>query len=163
MTKSEELISWLNDAYSMELTNVKILEDHIKDADEFPEIQGRLRQHLGETRQHADRIKQCIEIIGGKVSRTKAGLGSIMGHLKGKSTSMFNDEIIKDVLSESATEHFEVACYKSLIAAAENLGRTEVVNACRRNMEEDMAMADWVDDQVPILTRRFMDTKLAAG
>jgi ferritin-like metal-binding protein YciE len=163
ITQKEELIAWLNDAYAMEQTNLKILEGHIKDAEEFPEIQGRLRQHLAETRQHAERMRHCIEMIGGKLSRTKSALGGILGRFQGSSTSMFHDDIVKDALSESAAEHFEVACYKSLIAAAEQLGREDVVSACRENMQEDMAMADWVDEQVPGLTRRFMTTKLAAG
>jgi ferritin-like metal-binding protein YciE len=105
-------------------------------------------------------MKNCIESIGGKVSRGKVGLGSLLGSLKGRSSSMYKDEIVKDVLSESATEHFEVACYKSLIAAAEKLGEPKVVEACEKNMKEDEAMAQWVDDQVPEVTRRFMTTKL---
>ena len=163
MTKMDELISWLNDAYAMEISNIRTLERHIKDADEFPDMQQRLEEHLGETRMHASRIKECIEMVGGKVSRSKAGLGELMGRFKGRSTGMFNDEVVKDVLSDSATEHFEVACYRSLIAAAEQLGKSEIVSACRQNLEEDQAMADWVDDKVPEITRRFMDTKLAAG
>lgn len=162
-SQRDELISWLNDAYAMELTNIKILEGHIKDTEEFPDIQSHLQQHLAETRQHAERVKLCLEGIGAKVSRAKAGIGRLMGQFKGRSSSMFNDDVVKDVLSESATEHFEVACYKSLIAAAEQLGESRVAQACRRNMEEDLAMADWIDGQVPQVTRRFMDTKLVAG
>jgi ferritin-like metal-binding protein YciE len=160
MKQRDELISWLNDAYSMELTNLKILEGHIDDMDEFPEIRAKLQQHLGETRLHAERLKQCIHEIGAKVSMSKAGFGKILGMIQGRSSSMFNDEVVKDVLSESATEHFEVASYKSLIAAAEKLGESRIVEACRQNLQEDMAMADWVDGQVPALTRRFMETQL---
>ncbi|MDB6029263.1 MAG: Protein yciE [Verrucomicrobiales bacterium] len=161
MKQRDELISWLNDAYAMELSNMKILEAHIDDMDAFPEIKARLQQHLGETRQHAERMKKCIESIGAKVSRSKVGFGKVLGMLQGRSSSLFNDEVVKDVLSESATEHFEVASYRSLIAAAEQLGETRVIEACQQNMQEDMAMADWVDGQVPALTRRFMDTQLA--
>lgn len=160
MTRREELLHWLNDAYSMELTNIKILEEHIRDAEQFPEIQGRLRSHLGETRRHADRVRHCIEDIGGKVSRSKAMLGNMLGRMKSMSTGMFNDELVKNALSDSATEHFEVACYKSLIAAAEDLGEERVIHACRQNMEEDQAMADWVDSQVPHVTRRFLHSDM---
>lgn len=163
MTRKEELANWLNDAYSMEITNAKVLEGHIKDMHDFPDIQARLKQHLGETRMHAQRLKDCISEIGEKISATKSGLGNVMGMLKGRSSSVFQDDVVKDVLSESATEHFEVACYKSLIAAAEEMNQPRVMQACRENMEEDKAMADWVDGQVPTITRRFMETRLAAG
>jgi ferritin-like metal-binding protein YciE len=161
MKQRDELISWLNDAYAMELTNVEILQGHIADMDEFPEIQMHLKQHLGETHQHAARLRMCLENIGAKVSRSKVGLGKLMGMWQGRSTSMFNDEVVKDVLSESAAEHFEVASYKSLIAAAEQLGETRIIEVCQENLKEDQAMADWVDGQVPILTRRFMTTQLS--
>lgn len=161
MKRRDELISWLNDAYAMELTNIKILEGHIEDMAHFPEIQMKLQQHLGETRQHAERMKRCIEGIGAKISRGKAGLGKVLGVLQGRSSSMFNDDVVKDVLSESATEHFEVASYRSLIAAAEQLGESRVVEACQENMKEDLAMAEWVDRQVPGLTRHFMERQLA--
>jgi ferritin-like metal-binding protein YciE len=163
MTQKEELVNWLNDAYSMEITNAKILEGHIKDMSEFPDIQSRLKQHLGETRMHAQRLNDCITEIGEKVSSTKKGLGNVMGILKGRSSSVFQDDVVKDVLSESATEHFEVACYKSLIAAAEEMNQPRVMQICRENMGEDQAMADWVDSQVPLVTRRFMETRLSAG
>lgn len=163
MKERDELINWLNDAYSMELSNIKILEGHIKDMEAFPDIQTRLKQHLTETRGHAQRLKDCIEGIGEKVSGTKATLANMVGVLKGRSSSMFNDDVVKDVLSESATEHFEVACYRSLIAAAEKMGEERVLDVCRKNMEEDQRMADWVDEQVPHLTRRFLDKEMAAG
>jgi len=160
MTQKEELVNWLNDAHAMENTNIKILKEHIEDAEDFPELQARLHQHYKETEQHAERIKNCIEAIGGRVSRGKVSLGTLLGNLKGFSSSMYKDDIVKDVLSESASEHFEVACYRSLIVAAEKLGEPRVVEACQRNMKEDEAMAQWVDDQVPEVTRRFMTTKL---
>src|SRR6476620_5243963 len=100
MKQRDELISWLNDAYAMELTNVKILEGHIEDMNDFPEIQAHLKQHLAETRIHAERVKSCVENLGAKISRSKVGLGKLMGLWQGRSTSMFNDEVVKDVLSE---------------------------------------------------------------
>jgi ferritin-like metal-binding protein YciE len=161
MKQRDELISWLNDAYAMEETNVRILEGHIDDMREYPEIRARLQKHLIETREHAARMKQCIEGIGAKISRSKMGFGKILGTLQGRSSSLFHDEVVKDVLSESATEHFEVASYQSLIAAAEKLGETRIIEACKQNLEEDQAMANWVDGQVPLVTRRFMETHLS--
>ena len=160
MKQRDELISWLNDAYAMELTSLKTLEGHIEDLCHYPEIQSRLVQHRDETQQHAARLKVCIEDIGANVSRRKAGLGTILGILHGRASRIYRDEVVKDVLSDSATEHLEVASYRSLLAAAEKLGETRIIEACVQNMQEDMAMADWLDGQVPHLTRRFMEMQL---
>jgi ferritin-like metal-binding protein YciE len=160
MTKKEELLHWLNDAYSMETGNIKVLEEHIRDAKHFPEIQSRLRVHLGETRQHAGRIKNCIESLGGTVSKGKATLGKLLGRMQAISTGTYKDELVKNALADSATEHFEVACYRSLIAAAEDVGESSVIEACRKNLQEDQAMADWVDAQVPDVTRKFLESEM---
>jgi len=163
MTQREELINWLNDAHAMERSNVKVLKGHIEDAHDFPELQSRLMQHLAETEQHAERIRTCIESIGGKVSRGKLSIGTLLGNLAGRSSSLYHDDVVKDTLSDSATEHFEVACYKSLIAAADRLGESRVAEVCKRNMEQDEAMANWIDDHVPEITNRFMMTKLSVA
>jgi ferritin-like metal-binding protein YciE len=43
MNEHKQLIAWLNDAYSMERSLNKVLENHSKDADAFPEEQARAR------------------------------------------------------------------------------------------------------------------------
>ena len=45
MAHKELLINWLNDAYSMETALIPILENHAKDAKNYPDIQAR-DQHI---------------------------------------------------------------------------------------------------------------------
>jgi ferritin-like metal-binding protein YciE len=156
MAQKDDLISWLNDAYAMEISIVEVLENHTNDAKNIPEVHVRLREHLEETHRHADRLKRCIESIGGDVSKGKAWFSSLAGKMKGVSTGMADDQIVKNALSEYATEHFEIACYHSLIAASEELGLVEVVAACQQNMAEEQAMADWLETQIPEITRGYL-------
>jgi ferritin-like metal-binding protein YciE len=155
-TSKDDLISWLNDAYSMELSVAEVLENHVKDAEKQPAIQSRLQQHLGETKRHAEMVKGCIESAGGQVSTSKAWLGDIMGRLKGISTGMYQDELVKNVLSEYATEHFEIASYESIISGAETIGQTQVAQVCRQILEDEKQMAQWVQSQIPIVTKNYM-------
>jgi ferritin-like metal-binding protein YciE len=146
----EQLIAWLNDAYSMEQGLIPVLENHAKDAErEMPQAATRIRQHLDETRRHAERVEQCLRQLGASPSTMKSTLGSILGSVQSVSTGMFRDEPIKNALSDYAAEQFEVACYKALVGAARDIGEQTVARACEENMREDENMARWLSDQIP--------------
>lgn len=146
----EQLISWLNDAYSMEQGLIPVLENHAQQAErEIPQIAERFRQHANETRRHAERLEQCIRELGSSPSTLKSTLSSVVGSLQGVSTGMFSDAEIKNALSDYSSEQFEVASYKALVAAARDMGEQNVVQACEENMREDERMAQWLDQQIP--------------
>ena len=136
MAHKDFVIKWLNDAYSMENALIPVLENHAKDAEGLPQ-QPRIQEHIETTRRHADRVKECIERLGGDTSTLKTGTAKISGTLQGMSTGAAEDELVKNVISDYASEQFEVASYRSLIAAAEELGDQETVRACQENLRED--------------------------
>jgi len=161
----EQLISWLNDAYAMEQGLIPVLENHAKDAErQMPQAAARIRQHITETRQHAERMEQCIRQLGGSTSKLKSTLSYIMGTMQGVSTGVFQDEPVKNALMDYGAEQFEVACYKALITAARDLGEQTVAKSCEQNMQEDAQMARWLDEQVPtIVTRALHAASTARG
>ncbi len=153
MSSKEQLVTWLNSAYSMEQSLIKVLENHAKDAKDHPEVRQRDEQHIEETRGHAERVRQCLEILGEKPSKMKSAMGSAMGAMQGAATGMARDEIVKNFLSDYAAEHFEIACYRSLIAGAEELGEPEIARICRSILAEEEAMAQWLEERIPQVTR----------
>ena len=156
MTSRDQLVSWLNDAYSMERSLLMVLENHAKDARDFPEIQTRDEEHHAETRQHADHLERCLAILGEKPSKTKGAFGSLLGRIQGAATGAFRDEIVKNLLSDYAAEHLEIACYEALIVAAEELGYPEIARMCRENLADEEDMAAWLKEQIPEMTRRSL-------
>src|SRR5690606_25559107 len=78
----KQLIAWLRDAHAMELSLVKVLENHAKDASDFPEVRERDLQHLDETRRHAELVEQCLEILGDHPSSAKGVMGKAMGKVQ---------------------------------------------------------------------------------
>ena len=162
MTQNEQLISWLNSAYSMEQSLAKVLENHARDANDHPEMRERIEAHVIETRGHADRVAHCLEILGTKPSTMKAALGKTMGMVQGASTGMFHDELVKNVLADYSAEHFEIACYTSLIEAAELAGQTEIADICRQILNEEETMAGWLESQIADVTRVVLQQTAAA-
>jgi ferritin-like metal-binding protein YciE len=146
-------VAWLQDAYAMEEALVPILENHAKDAKEFPAVQTRIAQHADETRRHAELVRTCLEQIGEKPSGTKNVLSGLFGGTQSVATGMFKDELIKNNLMDVASENFEIASYKALISAAEDMGHTQIAATCRQILVEEERMAQWLDQQLPMAVR----------
>lgn len=141
MAHKELVTAWLNNAHSIELGIAQVLERHAEEAKDHPHIQAGLQRHLEQTRRHAELVKGCVERMGEETSAVKSGMASVMGVVQGMSTKLAKDDLIKNTLHDFGTEHFEIACYTSLIAAAENLGDQETVRVCREILRDDQAMA----------------------
>jgi ferritin-like metal-binding protein YciE len=163
MTPQDQLIQWLNDAYSLELSIAEVLQNHLQETQAVPDWHEKLQLHLIQTRRHADRVRECIGFLGGSVSPTKAFLGDLLGKVQAVSTGMYEDELVKNILAEHASEQLEIACYTALIAASEELGLTRVLDICREIKAEEEEMAHWVKQHISIITKMFLRARAAAG
>ena len=152
MTERELFISWLNDAYSTELAMMPVLENHAKDAQDYPEIHRRNLKHLAETRRQAEAVKQIIENLGGKVSTAKSITGKMSGLGQSISSEFFSDELMKNFLSDYAAENLEIASYKSLIATAKHIGEDQCVPVLEEILAEEESMAAWLKEHIPMAT-----------
>ncbi len=160
MAHKELYLSWLNDAYGLEQSLVQVLESHVSDAKDHPQMQSRLRQHLDETRRHAELVRSCIERQGGDVSTIKSGMSKLMGTMQGMSTGAAKDELIKNALADYSAEHFEIASYTSLIAAAQSLGDTETALVCQQILQDEVAMQSWLAQQIPMITQEMLQMQV---
>jgi ferritin-like metal-binding protein YciE len=160
----ETLISWLNDAYALERSLVEVLENHAKDAREFsPQMAQRMTQHLEETRMHAERVKECVERLGGSTSTMKTAMGKVTGFFQGMSTGAAPDELVKNALSDYAAEHFEIASYRALIVAARELGETEVARICESILRDEEDMARFLETNLPMVIQSYLGSTATAG
>ena len=157
------MIDWLNDAYSMERGLEVTLRKQSENEAVHRAIRERTRIHLGETKTHAERVGQCLEMLGSSPSTLKSAGGQMMGMAKGMTTMFARDERVKDYLASYGAEYFEVACYKALIAGAEATGEGEIVQLLTKNLSEDVAMARWLDDNVGAVVRDYLGEKATAN
>lgn len=147
----------------MERSLIQVLQNHAKDARDFPEIRARDELHLAQTKEHAEKIAECLRLCGEKPSAMRAATGTVMGRVEGAMTGMFRDELIKNFLADYAAEHMEIACYKSLIAAATELGRNDVADICREILRDEEAMAAWLEERIPDVTRVVLQRQTTAA
>jgi len=153
MATNDLMIAWLNDAHAMELALVKVLENHANDAKDFPEIRARIEKHISETRWHIEVVEECLGILGKKPSVAKSAMGRVMGSVQSAATGVFRDELIKNFLSDYSAEHMEIASYRSLITAAQELNQPEIARLCEEVLQDEEEMAEWLSSHIPEITR----------
>lgn len=156
MTEKDLVIAWLNDAHGMENALIQVLEHQIKDAKDYPQVQGKLEQHLEQTRRHAELVKGCVERLGSSTSAVKTGMASLFGQMQALSTGPAKDELVKNALADYAAENFEVASYTALISGAQKLGDQETVRVCQQILQEDQEMANWLQQNLPTLVQQTL-------
>jgi ferritin-like metal-binding protein YciE len=160
METNDQIIAWLRDAHAMETSLEQILTRHAAAAAEHPEVQARLQQHREETRQHAEVVEECLQSLGSSPSLAKSAAGGFMGALQGMATGVFRDEVVKNALADYGLEHLEIACYSSLIAAADEAGLAHIARSCSEILRSETEMAHWLEDQIPVLTRAFLESSV---
>lgn len=162
METHHQLINWLRDAHAMERSVAAALERHAADAREYPELQDQLERHLQETREHARRIEGCLEQLNATPSTVKDVAANFVGAVQGMAGALFRDDVLKNLLSEYAMEHFGIASYSALVAAAEDAGLIDIAHTCSELLREETRMALWIEEQIPKLTRRHLQAGASA-
>jgi ferritin-like metal-binding protein YciE len=156
-TRAEDnLMDWLRDAHAMEEQAEKMLAATAARLENYPTLKQRIEQHLQETRRQAALVRSCIDRRGGDTSAVKDITGRIVAMAQGMSGMFVSDEVVKASMSSYAFEHMEIASYRTLAAAAAVCNDTETQRVCEEILQEEIAMADWLAEQLPAITREFL-------
>jgi len=150
------LIAWLKDAHAMERALVATLEGHAKDAMAHPKLRSRIEQHVQETRMHAEMTERCLEQLGAKPSAIKNTMGKMAGAMQGAAPGAFDDAAIKNLLSDIAAEHFEMAAYRCLREAAHALEEHDIAHTCDAIVRDEEDMARFLESHLAEVTREFL-------
>ncbi len=159
------LVAWLNDAYAMEQSLSQVLENHVKDAKDYPQVQAKLQEHLDQAHTQADRVKGCIERLGESTSGLKSGMASVMGTVQGMSTGAMSmgshhDELVKNAIADFSAENLEIASYRALVAAAQAFGDDQIAAVCQQILAEEEEMARWLEQNLPMIVQETMGRQM---
>lgn len=153
----ETVLSWLNDAYAMERSAEKHLEQQLQalagaDASDYPApIYDKLRSRLEETRQQQRDIQRLIEDKGGDVSRLRNASAWLGGMFSGRVGSLHDDGAVKALAGNYALACSEVQAYLILEAAGEELDDEDIRRLARNHLKQEQDMASWMEDILPEL------------
>ena len=157
----DNLTAWLRDAHAMENQAIEILEKQASRLEHYPELRAKVRTHLDETHRQAERVERCLHQLGTDTSSLKTAAGKIIGAAQQLSGLFASDEVLKSGIADYAFEHYEIASYKMLIAAAAEAGEHEVRRSLEENLREEEAMAEWLGQHLPEVTRQYLHRQAA--
>lgn len=155
-TKEKTLLSWLKDAHAMEKAAIDILESQEGRMEHYPMLDEKVSEHLETSRRQAERVKGCIKRLGGDTSVIKQGIAKFMGNVGALTNAGAPDEAVKNGIANYTVEHFEIASYRALVAAAEEAGDDETRRVCEEILQEEEAMAEWLEQNLPQVTQEYL-------
>ena len=154
--EAKYLEDWLRDAHAMEKQAEEMLKAQAKRIEHYPALRARIDQHLHETEHQAEKLERVMNELGIDTSAMKDMGGKLTAFGQSVGGMMAGDEVVKGGIASYAFECFEIANYKALIAAAEQANQPEVVRVCREILQEEQAMAEWLDQHLDETTRTFL-------
>ncbi|MBJ3784955.1 ferritin-like domain-containing protein [Devosia sediminis] len=156
MTTARDIyITGLKNAHAMENQALAIMKPQLQRIESYPDVAERLSQHIAETEGQIERLDQLLDRAGTDRSGLKDTAMSIAGTMAALGHTIAPDEIVKNSFANYAFENFEIAAYKSLLALADEAGDEEAIALLETNLEEEIAMAEWLDENIEPLTLRF--------
>jgi ferritin-like metal-binding protein YciE len=138
----ELLLHELGDILYAETMLVKALPTMANESTD-PELKAGFEQHLEETREHVETVKQAFEALG---EPARAEQCPAIDGIKEEHDEFINAEQpapnVRDIFltgSGSRAEHYEIAAYTGLISMARGLGERECARLLSKNLKEEQA------------------------
>ncbi|MDR9775971.1 ferritin-like domain-containing protein [Rhizobium hidalgonense] len=149
-------VTGLRNAHAMENQALSIMKPQLKRIENYPEVAEKLDQHIRETDAQIVRLEDILDGLDEDKSTLKDLALSFTGSMAALGHTVADDEILKNSFANFAFENFEAAAYKSLLTVAEAGGYGAAVTRLQENLAEELAMAEWLNDNVVALTTKFL-------
>jgi ferritin-like metal-binding protein YciE len=156
MTDTQDLfITGLRNAHAMENQALSIMRPQVARIESYPEVRQKLEQHIVETEGQIVRLESILDSLGENKSGLKDLALSFTGAMAALGHTVAPDEILKNSFANYAFENFEIAAYKSLIVLADQGAATMAADLLTQNLEEEQAMATWLDQNIEQVTLQY--------
>lgn len=153
----------LRNAHAEETQAIETLSRQVERLENYPEMAAGLRKHIEESKRQQERLEQILGKHGTSNSSLKEAVTGLVGNLTGAVHAVMKDEVLKNTFANYALEHHEIAAYTSLIAMAEAVGSTQDVPLLRQSLQEEQAMAKFVEGQIVPVTQKYMRLEAAGA
>ncbi|CAN7480109.1 MULTISPECIES: ferritin-like domain-containing protein [Neorhizobium] len=154
----DNFLAWLRAAHAMEEQAITTLTAQSRRIESYPDLKARIVQHLHETEEHAQALKTLLDHFSatGSALALKDMAAKLAAKAQGVSGMLTSDEVVKGAMASYAFEHMEIASYRVLIAAADELDEMEAKTVFERILGEEIAMANWLEANLDAITRIFL-------
>ena len=156
-------VTGLQNAHAVEQQALALIDRQLDRLTRYPEIAERLRAHRLETEDQLRRLEDILGSLGERSSGLKDMALSFIGNMAALGNVMAADEVLKNQFVNAAFENFEVASYTALVTLAEDGAFPTAAALLRETLKEEIAMAAWVQDSLPDLTRKYAALRSGGG
>lgn len=161
------IINTLEEKFTYELGAIYDAEHQFLEAQQTmlesansPQVQAMLEKHIAETEQQIVNLTRVHEILGLTAKRnTCAAAKGLVTEGNMLLTATADVPALADLAingSNFKVEHFEIATYRGLIAGAQMMGQTEVMQLLSENLQQEENTALALEASKPALLERAM-------
>jgi ferritin-like metal-binding protein YciE len=161
-TSDQKVLQYLNEARAMELSLVRVLQSQIAMTPHGSYRDG-LERHLGETRDHAERVGTRLEELGHRGDPLTAAVGvveTVIGQALAIGKAPFDmlrgsggeEKVLKNAKDAYATEALEIATYTALERLARSVGDDSTAQLAQSIRADEERMLARVLREIPMLT-----------
>jgi ferritin-like metal-binding protein YciE len=158
----QKVLQYLNEARAMELSLVRVLQSQIAMTPHGSYRDG-LERHLGETREHAERVGIRLEELGHRGDPLTAAVGvveTVIGQALAIGKAPFDmlrgsggeEKVLKNAKDAYATEALEIATYTALERLARSVGDDTTAQLAQSIRADEERMLARVLREIPTLT-----------
>jgi len=163
MSKAEQkIVQYLNEARATEDGLTRVLQSQIAMTPRGSYRTG-LEKHLGETRDHAERVGRRLDELDPGSNPLKAGIGiagSALGQVLAVAKTPFDlvrgsggeEKVLKNAKDACATEALEIATYSALERLARSVGDDTTADLAASVRSDEEKMLERILKEVPKLT-----------
>lgn len=160
-TANDLFVTGLKNAHAMENQALSIMKPQASRIENYPDVETQLKRHIAETEGQIERLERILDSLDEDKSSLKDLALSVAGTFAAVGHTVAPDEILKNSMANFAFENFEIAAYKSLIALAKASGNDNAIADLELNLQEEIAMAEWLDGNIEAVTLKFASLKEA--
>jgi ferritin-like metal-binding protein YciE len=151
----------LRDAHAVENQALSLINRQLDRLKNYDEVADQLRRHHAETETQIKRLEEILQSLDESHSSIKDLGMSISGNMAALAHTVAGDEILKNTFANFAFENFEAASYRSLITMAEAGSFNSATSLLNASLEEEQAMAAWLESRIPAITQKFLSLSAA--
>ena len=150
----------LEDIYDAEHRFMEAQREMAKKASDS-KLKSSFHDHIDETKQQIENLEQAFKALGMEAKRVKCdGAAGLVSEAEKTMKEAADDEAVLDcVIAAAATkaEHYEIASYRGLVIAVEQMGPQEIRQLLHQNLQQEEQTAQRIEDQTPRLLQKALD------
>lgn len=151
----EIFVDGLRNAHALEKQALQMMQRQVERLRSYPEVEARMRAHIAETEEQHRRLDQILDEMGEDRSMLKDAAMSFMGNVASLAHAPMSDEILKNTMANFAFENYEASAYQSLLVLSEAGNFTFARPLLEQSLEEEHAMASWIEDNLPQVVLQY--------